>query len=86
MQIRIPRRRGNRWRADFFQQLAPLQRAAPHVEVTALLSASERVGDGDIEAAAGLKRLLDGVQPGRLNVRDDRFHAENRLGAAMKNI
>ena len=60
--------------ADFFQQVDFLKRAAPHVDVSALLSAAQRVRDGDFEDAAGVKRLLDGIQPVGLNVRDDEFH------------
>lgn len=60
--------------ADLLQQVDFLKRAAPHVDVSALLAAAQRVRHGDFEDAAGVKRLLDGIQPVGLNVRDDQFH------------
>lgn len=60
--------------ADLLQQVDFLKRAAPHVDVSALLAAAQRVRDGDFEDAAGVKRLLDGIQPVGLDVRDDQFH------------
>ena len=60
--------------ADLLQQVDFLKRAAPHVDVSALLAAAQRVRDGDFEDAAGVERLLDGIQPVGLDVRDDQFH------------
>ena len=60
--------------ADLLQQIDFLKRAAPHMHVSALLAAAQRVRYGDFEDAAGVKSLLDGIQPVGLNVRDDQFH------------
>ena len=56
------------------QQVDFPQGATPYVHVALLLATAQRIGDGYLEDFAGVQRLLDWIQPIRLNVRDDEFH------------
>lgn len=57
-----------------FQKIDLFERATPHLDISALLPASQSIGHRNLENTAGVQSLLDGVQPIRLNIRNHQFH------------